>query len=114
MSLLSFKSWPGLTTPTRLGVKSSPSLATSEGVVECTSANAIDYLLQPKENDGPLHGVFIADDKPKKTGKEEESKVSGPCATILVRSDRPRSKLFSNDLARAALQHTKTRTSHTP
>ena len=63
---------------TPLKTKRSPSLTIAGGEVECTSADAIDFLLQPKENDGPLNGVFVEDGKPKKMGKEEETKVCIP------------------------------------
>ena len=59
--------------------KRSPLLTASNWVIECTSANTLDYLLQPKENQGPLNGVFVEDEKPKKTGKDEEAKVHKLC-----------------------------------
>ena len=58
----------------KLNVKRSPSLVLMTGAVECTSANAREFLLQP--NPGPLNGVFVEDEKPKKDGRHDDTKVS--------------------------------------
>ena len=56
-------------------LKRSPSLTAADGSIECISANMINFMLQPSDYLGPLHGVFFDDEKPKKGGKIDETKV---------------------------------------
>ena len=44
-------------------------------MIQCTSADTPDYLLQPIKSQGPLHGVFVEDEKPQKTVQDEEAKA---------------------------------------
>ncbi|KAG8532194.1 uncharacterized protein KY384_003835 [Bacidia gigantensis] len=55
--------------------KRSPCLKVCDGMIECSSANTKNYLLQPHNEPLSLNGVFIDDSKPRKPEKEEDIKV---------------------------------------
>jgi len=71
----------------RSRAKRSPRLQTTNETVECSSANAETFVLQPKQRDAPLNGLFI-DDENIKAGRDEEKKVCPPFESGKTSSDR--------------------------
>ena len=61
----------------RLRPKRSPYLQASDQAIECITANSRKFLLQPKDQtvSTRLNGIFIDEDKDRKSSKDEEAKV---------------------------------------
>ena len=59
----------------KLRVRKLPSIEAEHPAQDCSTADTSESSVQSKRQTGPLNGLFIDDEKPKKPEKEEDVKV---------------------------------------